>query len=112
MWNVRLNCLRANYAARRMGMDTVVHDGESKCELVHRLMGTSVARERGTGGLRMETIQYYRAMEAFCRQRAKMDGENDLFWLSEAEVLGKFATNTPRQTRHFDVAPLTSGLPR
>jgi hypothetical protein len=41
-----------------------------------------------------------------------MDGENDLFWLSEAEVLGKFATNTPRQTRHFDVAPLTSGLPR
>jgi hypothetical protein len=60
----------------------------------------------------METIQYYRAMEAFCRQRAKMDGENDLFWLSEAEVLGKFATNTPRQTRHFDVASLTSGLPR
>ena len=86
--------------------------GGSKCELVHRLMGTSVARERGTGGLRMETILYYRAMEAFCRQRAKMDGENDLFWLSEAEVLGKFATNTPRQTRHFDVAPLTSGLPR
>jgi hypothetical protein len=33
----------------------------------------------------METIQYYRAMEAFCRQRAKMDGENDLFWLSEAK---------------------------
>jgi hypothetical protein len=51
-------------------------------------------------------------MEAFCRQRAKMDGENDLFWLSEAEVLGKLATNAPRQTRHFDVAPLTSGLPR
>jgi hypothetical protein len=45
----------------------------------------------------METIQYYRAMEAFCRQRAKMDGENDLFWLSEAEVLGKLATNAPRQ---------------
>jgi hypothetical protein len=57
----------------------------------------------------METIQYYRAMEAFCRQRAKMDGENDLFWLSEAEVLGKLATNAPS---HFDVAPLTSGLPR
>jgi hypothetical protein len=45
----------------------------------------------------METIQYYRAMEAFCRQRAKMDGENDLFWLSEAEVLGKLAINAPRQ---------------
>ena len=45
----------------------------------------------------METIQYYRAMEAFCRQRAKMEGENDLFWLSEAEVLGKLATNAPRQ---------------
>jgi hypothetical protein len=45
----------------------------------------------------MEAIQYYRAMEAFCRQRAKMDGENDQFWLSEAEVLGKFATHAPRQ---------------
>ena len=45
----------------------------------------------------MESIQYYRAMEAFCRQRAKMDGENDLFWLTEAEVLGKLASNAHSQ---------------
>jgi hypothetical protein len=35
----------------------------------------------------METIQHYRAMEAFCRQRSKMEGENELFWLTEAEIL-------------------------
>lgn len=27
----------------------------------------------------------YRAMAAFCRQRAKMEGENEEFWLREAE---------------------------
>jgi hypothetical protein len=26
-------------------------------------------------------------MEAFCRQRSKMEGENELFWLTEAEIL-------------------------
>jgi hypothetical protein len=26
-----------------------------------------------------------RAMEALCRQRARMAGENDAFWLAEAE---------------------------
>jgi hypothetical protein len=41
----------------------------------------------------METIQYYRAMEAFCRQRAKMEGESELFWLTEAESLAKLASN-------------------
>jgi hypothetical protein len=45
----------------------------------------------------MESIQYYRAMEAFCRQRAKMEGESDRFWLAEAEVLAKLATNAHRQ---------------
>jgi len=42
----------------------------------------------------METLQHYRAMEAFCRQRAKMDGEDELFWLTEAEVLAKLVRNT------------------
>jgi hypothetical protein len=45
----------------------------------------------------METTQYYRAMEAFCRQHAKMDGESDAFWLAQAEVLSKLATNAHRQ---------------
>lgn len=37
----------------------------------------------------MEPLQYYRAMEAFCRQRAKMEGEDESFWLTEAELLAK-----------------------
>jgi hypothetical protein len=36
-------------------------------------------------------------MEAFCRQRAKMEGESDRFWLAEAEVLAKLATNAHRE---------------
>ena len=44
----------------------------------------------------METIQHYRAMEAFCRQRSKMEGENELFWLTEAELLRKLVTNAQR----------------
>ena len=59
--------------------------------LARQLLGSA------TGGQSMETTQYYQAMEAFCRQRAKMDGESDLFWLTEAEVLGKLATNAHRQ---------------
>ena len=45
----------------------------------------------------MESIQYYRAMEAFCRQRAKMEWECDRFWLAEAEGLAKLAINAHRQ---------------
>ena len=33
----------------------------------------------------MEALQHCRAMEAFCRQHAKMDGEDPAFWLGEAE---------------------------
>ena len=43
----------------------------------------------------METIQHFIAMSAFCRQRSKMDGEDELFWLSEAELLAK-AINVER----------------
>ena len=44
----------------------------------------------------MKPLQRYRAMEAFCRQRSKMEGEDELFWLTEAEVLAKLATNAHR----------------
>jgi hypothetical protein len=44
----------------------------------------------------METIQHFIAMSAFCRQRSKMDGEDELFWLSEAELLAKLAINVER----------------
>ena len=44
----------------------------------------------------METIQHFTAMSAFCRQRSKMDGEDELFWLSEAELLAKLAINAAR----------------
>jgi hypothetical protein len=44
----------------------------------------------------MKPLQHYRAMEAFCRQRSKMEGEDELFWLTEAEVLAKLATNAHR----------------
>ena len=44
----------------------------------------------------MNPLQRYRAMEAFCRQHSKMEGEDELFWLTEAEKLGKLATNAQR----------------
>ncbi len=44
----------------------------------------------------METIQHFIAMSAFCRQRSKIDGEDELFWLSEAELLAKLAINVER----------------
>jgi hypothetical protein len=45
----------------------------------------------------MDSTLYYRAMEAFCRQRAKMDGENDKFWLAEAEVSAKLGADAHRE---------------
>ena len=41
----------------------------------------------------MDVSQYYRAMEAFSRQHAKMDGESEIFWLAEAEVLAKLGAD-------------------
>jgi hypothetical protein len=56
--------------------------------------GTSVAREeRAIGGHHVDISQYYRAMEAFSRQHAKMDGESEIFWLAEAEVLAKLGAD-------------------
>jgi hypothetical protein len=45
----------------------------------------------------MDSALYYRAMEAFCRQRAKMDEENDKFWLAEAEVSAKCFADAHRR---------------
>jgi hypothetical protein len=42
---------------------------------------------------RMEPLQRYRAMAAFCRQRAKMDGEDARFWLGEAESWERLVRN-------------------
>jgi hypothetical protein len=44
----------------------------------------------------MEKIQHFEAMPAFCTQRSKMEGENELFWLTEAEVLERLAINAER----------------
>ncbi len=33
----------------------------------------------------MDDLTRYRAMAAFCRQRARMDGESEQFWLAEAD---------------------------
>jgi hypothetical protein len=41
----------------------------------------------------MEDLMRYRAFEAFCRQRAQMEGEGSAFWLEEAEVLAKLITD-------------------
>ena len=43
-------------------------------------------RRKDWGRRGMESLLRYRAMEAFCRQRAKMDGESASFWLAEADV--------------------------
>ena len=37
----------------------------------------------------MEDIVRYRALEAFCRQRAQMEGEGSAFWLEEADILAQ-----------------------
>jgi hypothetical protein len=37
----------------------------------------------------METVTHCRAMLAFCRQRALMDGEDERFWLTAAEMWEK-----------------------
>jgi hypothetical protein len=47
-------------------------------------------------GATMNDVLRYSAFEAFCRQRAKMEGENEIFWLAEAEILAKLATNAQR----------------
>jgi hypothetical protein len=47
----------------------------------------------------MEKIQHFEAMSAFCTQRSKMEGENELFWLTEAELLERLAINAERMRK-------------
>jgi hypothetical protein len=50
----------------------------------------------------MDSVLYYRAMEAFSRQRAKMDGESEIFWLVEAEILSKLGADAHKLKMLFD----------
>jgi hypothetical protein len=43
----------------------------------------------------METEQHSRD-GGVCRHRTKMEGENEVFWLAEAELLAKLITVTHR----------------
>jgi hypothetical protein len=49
-----------------------------------------------TEGGEMEDVVRYRAFEAFCRQRAKMEGEGSAFWLEEADLLARLTTDALR----------------
>ena len=58
----------------------------------------------------MEDLVRYRAFEALCRQRAKMEGESSAFWLEEAEILsrlitveGRLRTLDQEQNRHSEL---------
>ena len=44
----------------------------------------------------MEMIQRFTAKPAFCLQRSKMDGEDELSQLGEAELLARLAENARR----------------
>jgi len=46
----------------------------------------------------MQEAVRYLAFEAFCRQRAQMEGEGSSdFWLAEAEILAKLRINAVRR---------------
>jgi hypothetical protein len=44
----------------------------------------------------MEMIQHFETKPGLCSQRSKMNGENELCWLSEAELLARLAENAKR----------------
>ncbi len=50
-----------------------------------------------------DKVTHYRAMAAFCSQRAKMEGENEDFWLTEADSwakrLSSKSVDPPRNAR-------------
>jgi hypothetical protein len=56
--------------------------------------------------LQLEPLQHYRAMEAFCRQHAKMDGEDESFWLAEAELLAELAASANRVSGFGITSPI------
>jgi len=44
----------------------------------------------------MENILRYRSLEAFCRQRARIRGEDSDVWLEKAEIFARLATAESR----------------
>jgi hypothetical protein len=60
----------------------------------------------------MEELMRYRAFQAFCRQRAQMEGENELFWHTEAELLGKLVTETYRLNALSEAEKIAAELNR
>jgi hypothetical protein len=48
----------------------------------------------------METIQHYRAMLGFCRQRAQMEGESEAFWLEHAATIERMLVTLERMQDH------------
>ena len=73
------------------------------------MSGMSLATERESGRSLMEAKQYFVAMAAFCVQRSKMQGENELFWLAEADLLKRLAINAERR-RKLAVQHPSNGL--
>jgi hypothetical protein len=47
----------------------------------------------------MDTIQHYRAMLGFCRQRAQMEGENEAFWLEHAATIERLLVTLERMEK-------------
>jgi hypothetical protein len=47
----------------------------------------------------METIQHYRAMLGFCRQRAQMEGESETFWLEHAASIERLLVTLERMQK-------------
>ena len=46
----------------------------------------------------MDMLAHCRAMAAFCRQRAKFEDENSLFWISEADEWDRLISEYARHT--------------
>ncbi|MCG2633038.1 hypothetical protein L6654_41490 [Bradyrhizobium sp. WYCCWR 13023] len=47
----------------------------------------------------METKQYFQAKSAFCVERSKMQGEDEVFWMAEADLVKRLAINAERQRK-------------
>ena len=57
----------------------------------------------------MDRVTRYRAMAAFCRQRARMAGENEHFWLTEADSWATRLSSESVDTLQKEVMPGAEG---
>ena len=57
----------------------------------------------------MDRVTRYRAMAAFCRQRARMAGENEHFWLIEADRWAMRLTSESADAVQKEVTPGAGG---